>query len=70
MMKDKGSRACEQRQYEATAAELPLCCPPQDSRVWDTHPRVYLPIAASGHEVCPYCGAEYRLKDFQRDNNS
>jgi uncharacterized Zn-finger protein len=32
-------------------------------RLWKSHPRVYLPIEASGEERCPYCGAVYVLKD-------
>jgi uncharacterized Zn-finger protein len=31
--------------------------------LWNSHPRVYLPIEASGQERCPYCGAVYVLKD-------
>jgi uncharacterized Zn-finger protein len=31
--------------------------------LWNSHPRVYLPIEDSGEEQCPYCGAIYLLKD-------
>jgi len=55
---------CTLRHDEITAADLPLSCPPRDNRVWDGHPRVYLPIEATGRYRCPYCGAEYILKDF------
>lgn len=54
--------ACTRRLYEVTQADLPLCCPLKDMRLWDAHPRVYLPIEATGHVVCPYCDAEYVLK--------
>ncbi len=60
-------QACTKRQYEITSADLPLSCPMPNMRLWDAHPRVYLPIEESGHEVCPYCEAEYTLKDFQGD---
>jgi uncharacterized Zn-finger protein len=62
----KGSEkeACTERRYEITYADMPLSCPPSDSRVWDAHPRVYLPIEEVGEVVCPYCGALYVLKDF------
>jgi uncharacterized Zn-finger protein len=56
--------ACTKRLYEITHADLPLSCPPQNMRVWDAHPRVYLPIEETGSFLCPYCGAEYVLKDF------
>ncbi|MFW0080030.1 MAG: zinc-finger domain-containing protein, partial [Coxiella endosymbiont of Haemaphysalis qinghaiensis] len=35
-------------------------------RLWDAHPRVYLPIEHEGYFVCPYCEAEYSLKDFEQ----
>jgi uncharacterized Zn-finger protein len=33
------------------------------SSLWDSHPRVFLPIEDTGKAKCPYCGAEYVLKD-------
>jgi uncharacterized Zn-finger protein len=29
--------------------------------LWNSHPRVYLPIEATGWAKCPYCSAEYTL---------
>jgi uncharacterized Zn-finger protein len=55
--------ASTRRKYEITAEQLPLSCPMPDMRLWDSHPRVYLPIEKTGHETCPYCDAEYFLKD-------
>lgn len=49
--------------YEVKRSDLPLHCPPDAAPLWSLHPRVYLPIDRSGHEKCPYCGAEYVLKD-------
>lgn len=54
--------ACTALHDEVTVADLPLSCPPRDKRVWDAHPRVYLPIEEEGCTICPYCGTEYRLK--------
>jgi uncharacterized Zn-finger protein len=31
-------------------------------KLWNSHPRVYLPIEPSGWAKCPYCGAEYTLR--------
>ena len=59
----EGPAACTQLHYEVTAADLPLSCPPRKDRIWDAHPRVYLPIEELGKVVCPYCGAQYVLKD-------
>ena len=46
---------------EVSRAQLPLTCPTPDMALWNQHPKVVLPIEASGHAKCPYCGAEYRL---------
>lgn len=56
------AQACDKRKYEVTEADLPLSCPPRNKRVWDAHPRVYLPIEEVGSVLCPYCSAEYHLK--------
>jgi uncharacterized Zn-finger protein len=32
-------------------------------KLWNTHPRVFLDIAASGGAKCPYCGTVYQLKE-------
>lgn len=63
MQNQSAEKACTQRRYEVTHAELPLSCPTREMRVWDAHPRVYLPIEETGQAVCPYCGAEFVLKD-------
>lgn len=48
--------------YEVTAADLPLHCPMDGMTLWNSHPRVYLPIEKTGQAKCPYCGADYVLK--------
>ena len=52
-----------QYSYDVTKADLPLHCPMDKMRVWDSHPRVFLPIEKTGKAKCPYCGADYILKD-------
>lgn len=56
-------QACTKRRFEVTARDLPLSCPPRTDRIWDAHPRIYLPIEEAGTMDCPYCGTEYVLKD-------
>jgi len=51
-----------QDRYEVTAADLPLSCPMPLISLWNSHPRVYLPIEATGWAKCPYCSAEFVLK--------
>ena len=50
-----------QNRYEVTRDDLPLSCPMPAMSLWNSHPRVYLPIEATGWAKCPYCSAEYVL---------
>jgi len=63
MKDEKLIEANAQNRYEVTRADLPLSCPMPGMTLWNSHPRVYLPIEDSGEERCPYCGAVYVLKD-------
>ncbi len=58
-------QACTSLSYEVTQEDLPLSCPMPGMRVWDAHPRVYLPIEKKGKVTCPYCEATYVLKDAE-----
>ncbi len=50
--------------YELKESDLPAHCPMPGMRSWDSHPKVYLPIKENGGvAVCPYCSAEYSLKE-------
>lgn len=51
------------RHYEVSRKDLPLHCPMSGMSVWDSHPRVFIPVEATGEARCPYCGAEYTLVD-------
>ena len=48
--------------YTVTVDDLPLHCPLPGTSLWNSHPRVYLPIEESGHAKCSYCGAVFTLK--------
>ena len=52
-----------ENRYAVTRADLPLSCPMPAMALWNSHPKVYLPIEASGSAKCPYCGAVYTLAD-------
>lgn len=47
--------------YRVGREELPLHCPLPGMYLWNSHPKVYLPIEATGEAKCPYCGASYVL---------
>ena len=49
--------------YEIDKQALPLHCPLPGMSLWNSHPRVYLPIEDTGHAKCPYCGTEFKLKN-------
>jgi len=51
----------DQKAVAITAADLPLHCPLPSQRLWNTHPRVYLPIDRTRTARCPYCGTLYTL---------
>ena len=49
------------KQYEITENDLPLHCPMPSMSLWNSHPRVFLPINKRGKAKCPYCGTDYIL---------
>lgn len=55
--------ASTERTYEVHRADLPLSCPTPGQKLWNAHPRVYLPVEETGEATCPYCSAHYRLTD-------
>jgi uncharacterized Zn-finger protein len=52
-----------EHRYSVTHADLPLSCPMPGMSLWNSHPKVYLPVEATGTAQCPYCGAVYTLAD-------
>ena len=49
--------------YEVSRKDLPLSCPTPEQKLWNSHPRVYLPVEETGEASCPYCNARYKLVD-------
>jgi uncharacterized Zn-finger protein len=47
--------------YRVDRSMLPLHCPLPGAYLWNSHPKVYLPIEQTGEANCPYCGASYEL---------
>jgi len=54
-----------EKRYTVHRADLPLSCPTPEMALWNSHPRVYLPIEdePNGEAKCPYCGAVFVLAD-------
>ncbi len=59
---DKLIVANTENRYEVSGDDLPLSCPMPAMALWNSHPKVYLPVEATGSAKCPYCGALYVLK--------
>ena len=55
-----------QNRYEVTRADLPVHCPMPGMSLWNSHPRVFLPVEENGEARCPYCGAMYVLKQIKK----
>lgn len=54
----------ENKQTEAVqlkASELPAYCPTEDMGLWNSHPRVYIPLEEEKEANCPYCGTLFIL---------
>ncbi len=48
---------------EVTRDELPMHCPAPSAPLWNSHPRVYIPLDDAPEAACSYCGTVYRLVD-------
>lgn len=46
---------------EVTADQLPISCPLPDSPLWNSHPKVFIPLDDSPEAKCNYCGTVFRL---------
>jgi uncharacterized Zn-finger protein len=60
---DSLQQANAEQRYQVKRADLPLSCPTPEMKLWNSHPRVFLPVADTGSAKCPYCGAEFVLED-------
>lgn len=62
MIQTEKIEASTRKEYFVSNADLPLSCPTESMKLWNAHPRVYLPIEETGQAVCPYCGAKFILQ--------
>jgi len=49
--------------YEVSRDQLPIHCPMPGTSLWNSHPQVFIALNDEGFGKCPYCGAEYQVKD-------
>ena len=49
--------------YEVRRELAPIHCPMPGTSLWNSHPQVFIAFDENGRGKCPYCGADYQLKD-------
>ena len=62
-LNDKLENASTQTRVEVSRKDLPVSCPLPNQKLWNAHPRVYLPVEDHGEATCPYCGTHFILSD-------
>lgn len=62
-MNAQAAQTDQERVVRIGRDHLPLSCPLPEEEVWNLHPRVFMPIEATGEAVCPYCSTRYVLED-------
>jgi uncharacterized Zn-finger protein len=60
-LQENPEQANAEDHYTVTRDQLPLSCPLPAMALWNSHPRVYLPVEVTGTAKCPYCGATFTL---------
>tara|TARA_A100000164_G_C21789665_1_gene715168 strand:- start:713 stop:922 length:210 start_codon:yes stop_codon:yes gene_type:complete len=55
--------ANSKNEYEISDKDLPLHCPLPGMYLWNSHPKVYLPLDENGKAMCHYCGASFILRN-------
>ena len=63
MNQTTGQQANAENRYEVHRSDLPVSCPLPSMALWNSHPRVYLPLEEERECNCPYCGARFVLVD-------
>ena len=58
----------DRNEYTIGKSDLPLSCPMPGMALWNSHPKVYLPMHKTGEATCPYCGAHFVLRGFDPDD--
>ena len=55
-----------ERVHVVRRADLPVSCPTPEMSLWNSHPRVYLPLDDAKEAKCPYCGTLFQRIDWIR----
>lgn len=53
----------EAKVVQVTRGELPVHCPTEAMGLWNSHPRVFIPLEENPVASCPYCGTQFELTE-------
>lgn len=60
-MTDQKKQTQHEEAVAIKAADLPAYCPTEEMGLWNSHPRVYIPLGEEKQANCPYCGTLFAL---------
>ncbi len=60
-MNETKNTAAKDQVVRVSKADLPAYCPTESMGLWNSHPRVYIPLEESPEAGCPYCGTRFEL---------
>lgn len=60
-MNEEKTQAEETQTVKVQRSDLPAYCPTESMGLWNSHPRVYIPLDESPEANCPYCGTRFEL---------
>ena len=55
--------SAKQSPVKLRCEDLPAYCPTESMGLWNSHPRVYIPLEENSEANCPYCGTQFILVD-------
>ncbi len=61
--KENTAQSGDDQPVQVTRADLPVHCPTESMGLWNSHPRVFIPLEEQPVANCPYCGTQFELVD-------
>lgn len=59
--KENTAQSGDDQTVQVTRADLPVHCPTESMGLWNSHPRVFIPLEEQPVANCPYCGTQFEL---------
>lgn len=60
-MNENNQQAKQDDPIQLKKSQLPAYCPTEAMGLWNSHPRVYIPLEEEQSASCPYCGTKFEL---------